>query len=204
MNNLSENNKYNTLIENISNLNLISSKKYSDNQAKNISIVTITRILTPLGPILAGTTDKGICIFEFVDRRMIETQLKKLTVLLNCEFVPGSHKLLDEANVQIQSYFKGELKEFSLPIDVPGTEFQKNVWDVLMKIPYGTTCSYQDQADALGSPKSVRAVANANGLNRIGIIIPCHRVIGKNGKLVGYGGGLWRKQYLLDLERDNL
>jgi AraC family transcriptional regulator of adaptative response/methylated-DNA-[protein]-cysteine methyltransferase len=176
----------------------------SPNKSLEISLVTITRILTPLGPMLAGATDKGICLLEFVDRRMIETQLKKLTKLLNCQFVPGNHPLLEEVQSQIQSYFAGTLKEFTIPLDVPGTEFQQKVWQVLQSIPYGTTCSYQEQAEILGSPNSVRAVANANGINRIGIIIPCHRVIGKNGKLTGYGGGLWRKKYLLDLETKSI
>ena len=172
-------------------------------ESQHRQLIMITRILTPLGPMLAGASDNGICLLEFVDRRMIETQLDRLKKLLNAEFVPGTSthfKILDE---QIQEYFAGKRKEFDIPLDVPGTEFQKKVWQVLQTIPYGKTRSYQQQAEAIGNPAAVRAAARANGDNRIGIIIPCHRVIGKNGKLTGYGGGLWRKQYLLDLESKN-
>jgi len=91
--------------------------------------------------------------------------------------------------------------EFTVPLAPVGTDFQKKVWEILRTIPYGTTRSYQQQADILGNPKAVRAVANANGLNKISIIIPCHRVIGTNGTLTGYGGGIWRKQKLLELEK---
>jgi AraC family transcriptional regulator of adaptative response/methylated-DNA-[protein]-cysteine methyltransferase len=101
---------------------------------------------------------------------------------------------------QLKQYFAGTLTEFTVPLDLPGTEFQQQVWHVLQTIPFGKTRSYQQQAEAINNPKAVRAVAKANGDNRISIIIPCHRVIGKNGQLTGYGGGLWRKQRLLELE----
>ena len=101
---------------------------------------------------------------------------------------------------QLNAYFDGDRKDFDIPLDLRGTPFQERVWTVLRDIPYGETRSYMDQAIALGIPKAVRAVASANGDNRIAIMVPCHRVIGKNGTLVGYGGGLWRKQFLLDLE----
>ncbi len=173
-------------------------------KSRDKQLIMITRILTPLGPMLAGATDKGICLLEFVDRRMIETQLSRLRKLLKAEFVPGSNPHFEILDKQINEYFAGERKEFDVLLDVPGTDFQRNVWQVLQKIPYGKTRSYQEQAIAIGNPAAVRAVARANGDNRIGIIIPCHRVIGKNGKLVGYGGGLWRKQFLLDLELKNI
>ena len=102
---------------------------------------------------------------------------------------------------ELSEYFDGKRKEFTVSLAPVGTDFQKNVWEVLRKIPYGTTKSYMEQAKILGNPKAVRAVANANGLNKISIIIPCHRVIGTNGKLTGYGGGIWRKQKLLELEK---
>ncbi len=169
--------------------------------SKSQTLVTITRVLTPLGPMVAGATDKGVCLLEFFDRRMLETQLKRLTKLLNANFVPGEHLLFSVLNQQLSDYFSGKLKVFNIPLDLPGTEFQKNVWQVLSQIPYGTTRSYQKQAECINNPKAVRAVAKANGDNRISIIIPCHRVIGKNGALTGYGGGLWRKQRLLELEQ---
>ena len=152
---------------------------------------------------LAGAVDEGICLLEFVDRRMIETQIKRLKKYLNAEFVPGQNKYFDELDKQLKQYFEGKRKDFDLPLSLPGTDFQLKVWKELQKIPYGKTRSYQQQAIALKNPKAVRAVAKANGDNRIAIIIPCHRVIGKDGQLVGYGGGMWRKQYLLNLEKRN-
>lgn len=172
----------------------------SPKSSRSQTLVTITRILTPLGPMVAGATEKGLCLLEFFDRRMLETQLKRLTKLLNANFVPGEHKLFSELNQQLKEYFSGKLTVFSIPLDLPGTEFQKKVWQVLMEIPFGKTRCYQEQAECINNPKAVRAVAKANGDNRISIIIPCHRVIGKNGSLTGYGGGLWRKQRLLELE----
>ncbi len=174
----------------------------SPKSSKLQTLVTITRILTPLGPMVAGATDKGICLLEFFDRRMLETQLKCLTNLLNAHFVTGEHSLFSSLNQQLSDYFSGKLKVFAMPLDLPGTEFQKQVWQVLRQIPYGATRSYQNQAECINNPKAVRAVAKANGDNRIAIIIPCHRVIGKNGSLTGYGGGLWRKQRLLELEQN--
>jgi len=174
--------------------------RFSPNQSHHYHLVTVTRILTPLGPMMAGATDQGICLLEFTDRRMLETQLKRLNTLLHAECVPGTDRYLDELSVQLKEYFAGIRTAFDLPLVLPGTPFQKAVWEGLQKIPYGKTRSYEEQAKFLGRPDAIRAVARANGDNRISIIIPCHRVIGKNGKLVGYGGGLWRKQYLLDHE----
>ena len=163
--------------------------------------VTITRLLTPLGPMIAGASDKGICLLEFVDRKMLETQLKQLVKRMNAIFSPGTHHLLDKLQIQLQEYFSAKRGEFDIALDVPGTPFQESVWKELINIPYGKTRSYQQQAECLNKPSAVRAVAKANGDNRIAIIIPCHRVIGKNGSLTGYGGGLWRKQRLLELEQ---
>jgi len=174
---------------------------FSPSKSKYKNIITVTRILTPLGPMLAGGTDDGICLLEFVDRRMLETQIKRLKKLLKAEFVPGVNKHFDVLAKQLKEYFDGKRKQFDLPLQLPGTEFQVKVWEELMKIPCGSTRSYKEQAIALDNPKAVRAVARANGDNRIAIIIPCHRVIGSNGEPVGYGGGIWRKQYLLELEK---
>lgn len=172
-------------------------------QSRKQRLVKITRILTPLGPMLAGAIEDGICLLEFVDRRMIETQLTRLRKLLYAKILPGTSPHFEALDAQMDEYFDGNRKEFDLPLVVPGTSFQQRVWEGLRTIPYGTTRSYQEQAKSIGQPTAVRAVARANGDNRIAIIIPCHRVIGKNGKLVGYGGGLWRKQYLLDLEQQH-
>ena len=163
-------------------------------------LITVTRILTPLGPLLAGATEEGICLLEFVDRRMLETQLDRLRKRLDAEVVPGQNPHFEVLNDQLKEYFEEGRKEFTIPLILAGTSFQERVWRILQEIPYGATRSYKEQAEALGDPKAVRAVAKANGDNRISILIPCHRVIGSNGQLVGYGGGLWRKRYLLDLE----
>ena len=163
--------------------------------------VYLNRILTPLGPMLAGATNEGICLLEFMDRRMLNTQLKILTKRLNCNFTPGSNKYLDQLANELKEYFKGGLNKFTLPLVIPGTEFQNRVWNTLIKIPSGATISYEKLAERTGNPAAGRAVAKCNGDNRIAIVIPCHRVIGKDGNLTGYGGGLWRKKYLIDLER---
>jgi AraC family transcriptional regulator of adaptative response/methylated-DNA-[protein]-cysteine methyltransferase len=149
---------------------------------------------------LAGATDDGICLLEFVDRRMLETQLKRLSSLLHARLVPGSHRYFDCLGEQLDEYFAGRRRQFDIPLVLPGTEFQKKVWAGLQAIPYGATRSYRQQAEAIGSPGAVRAVARANGDNRIAILVPCHRVLGAHGELVGYGGGLRRKEYLLKLE----
>jgi AraC family transcriptional regulator of adaptative response/methylated-DNA-[protein]-cysteine methyltransferase len=174
--------------------------RYSPVGSKHRRLINVTRILTPLGPMLAGATERGVCLLEFIDRRAIETQLSRLGRLLEAEYLVGANEHFDELNRQLDEYFQGRRKEFSVPLEIPGTDFQKRVWEVLRSIPYGRTRSYQEQAEIVGNPRAVRAVARANGENRLGIIIPCHRVIGKNGELVGYGGGLWRKKYLLNLE----
>jgi AraC family transcriptional regulator of adaptative response/methylated-DNA-[protein]-cysteine methyltransferase len=174
---------------------------FSPSKSKSKNIITVTRILTPLGPMLAGATEKGICLLEFVDRRMLETQIKRLKKIFDAEFIPGENEHIDELNKQLKEYFEGKRKDFDLQLVIDGTDFQQKVWKELQKIPFGKTRSYQQQAIALGNPKAIRAVAKANGDNRIAVIIPCHRVIGKNGELVGYGGGMWRKQFLLNLEK---
>ena len=173
---------------------------FSPSKSQDNHLIPTTRILTPLGPMLGGATDEGICLLEFVDRRMLETQLDRLSRLLHARVVPGFHQHFDLLHEQLAEYFSGKRKEFDIPLVLPGTPFQKKVWAGLQAIPYGDTRSYKEQAEFIGSPTAIRAVAKANGDNRIAILIPCHRVIGANGELVGYGGGLSRKQYLLKLE----
>jgi AraC family transcriptional regulator, regulatory protein of adaptative response / methylated-DNA-[protein]-cysteine methyltransferase len=163
--------------------------------------VVVTRLLTPLGPMIAGATDDGLCLLEFSDRRMLETQLQRLAKLLPGPLAPGRHPMLERIEDELQHYFAGTLQDFTMPLVVPGSEFQRHAWTALRAIPYGETRSYAQQAAAIGRPEAVRAVARANGDNRIAIVIPCHRVVGADGKLTGYGGGLWRKRWLLELER---
>lgn len=167
---------------------------------RNESVVQVTRVLTPLGPMVAGATDDALCFFEFSDRRRLEKQLERLRARMQCVLVPGENEILTRVASEVASYFAGEQREFSIPLMAPGTEFQQSVWKALRDIPFGETRSYADVARAIGRPSAVRAVARANGDNRMAIFIPCHRVVGSDGTLTGYGGGLWRKQYLLDLE----
>lgn len=174
---------------------------FSPNRSSEQPMITLTRLDTPLGPMFAATTDEGLCLLEFTDRRMLETQFDRLKRYVGEPLLTGQHPLFKELNQQLTAYFAGELQHFSIPLDMRGTAFQQQVWQQLLSIPYGQTKSYQQQAEALGNPAAVRAVARANGDNRIAIIIPCHRVIGKNGQLTGYGGGIWRKQKLLEIEQ---
>ena len=148
----------------------------------------------------ACATADGLCLLEFTNRKKLESEFKDLAKRFNAAIVPGTNSHLKQLQQEISEYFEGKRKIFTIALDVSGTEFQKSVWDILRKIPYGQTISYQQQAIRLNNPKAVRAVASANGSNRIAIVIPCHRVIGKNGKLTGYAGGLERKRWLLDLE----
>lgn len=167
------------------------------------NVINIIRFSTPLGPMFACASAEGLCLLEFTNRRMLETEFKDLRKRLNAIILPGENPHLDRVQVEMQEYFDGNRKEFSIPLHTPGTPFQQSVWQGLMAIPYGETRSYKEQAIALGNPKAIRAVASGNGHNRISIIIPCHRVIGSDGSLVGYGGGLHRKEWLLDFEREN-
>jgi len=170
-------------------------------KAKQGTLVRVTRLATPLGPMLAGATDKGICLLEFVDRRMLPAQLDRVRKLHGTAPVPGTSPFFARLEEELARYFRGELADFTTPLDVAGTPFQNQVWDMLRTIPYGQTRSYGEQARLIGRPAAVRAVARANGDNRIAIVIPCHRVVGSDGSLTGYGGGLWRKEWLLGLER---
>ncbi len=162
--------------------------------------LALTRIETPLGQMIAVASSKGICILEFTDRRMLETQFKQVEKFYGSPILPGKSVFFEELRKQLKEYFSGDRRDFSVALNMVGTEFQKSVWKILQTIPYGETISYKTEAQRLGKPSAVRAVANANGHNRISIIIPCHRVIGDNGKLVGYGGGLWRKEWLIKHE----
>jgi AraC family transcriptional regulator of adaptative response/methylated-DNA-[protein]-cysteine methyltransferase len=172
----------------------------SPSQSQMQSLITLSQISTPLGPMYAGASDKGICFLEFTDRKMINGQIEDLQKQMKAKFVKGKSELLDRLESQLEAYFSGQRREFDLPLDLHGTDFQKLAWEALLKIPFGETRSYQQQADRIGKPKAVRAVASANAKNHIAIVIPCHRVIAKDGGLAGFGGGIWRKKFLLDLE----
>jgi AraC family transcriptional regulator of adaptative response/methylated-DNA-[protein]-cysteine methyltransferase len=165
--------------------------------------VFVSWVRSPLGPLVAGATTDGVCLLEFTDRRMLEAQFTTVRRLFKGPIVPGSNRHLELLEHELDEYFAGTLKKFSVPLVYPGSPFQRRVWRELLDIPHGETRSYEDIATAIRKPKAVRAVGHANGLNRIAIVIPCHRVINKDGKLGGYGGGLRRKEFLLALERSS-
>jgi len=163
--------------------------------------VVVTMIDSPLGSLLAGTNDDGIALLEYTDRRMLEHNIQSLRRRFECGIVPGQHPLLEQLRSELKEYFEGQRREFTVPLAARGTPFQDRVWAELRRIPYGQTISYDELAARIGQPTAQRAVARANGMNYVCILIPCHRVIGKDGSLTGYGGGLWRKRLLLELEK---
>ncbi|MGJ8526713.1 Methylated-DNA--protein-cysteine methyltransferase [Halomonadaceae bacterium LMG 33818] len=164
------------------------------------TIIHLHRFTTPLGPMFVGATERGICLMEFTDRRMLETEFRDLKRRLKATILYGENHHTRQAEQEMTEYFGGQRQTFSLSLDLPGSDFQREVWKALDKIPYGNTVSYQALAQQLQRPNGVRAVANAVGANRVAIVIPCHRVIGKNGQLTGYSGGLPRKRWLLEHE----
>jgi AraC family transcriptional regulator of adaptative response/methylated-DNA-[protein]-cysteine methyltransferase len=160
-------------------------------------------IETPLGPMIGAATSAGLCLLEFHDRRALASVCADLERRLGREFQvgdgPGAAHL-HNAEEELRAYFAGRLKDFTVQLHAPGSEFDERVWAELRRIPFGATISYGELAVRIGNPNAQRAVGAANGRNRIAIIIPCHRVIESNGKMRGYGGGIDRKRKLLDLE----
>jgi AraC family transcriptional regulator of adaptative response/methylated-DNA-[protein]-cysteine methyltransferase len=173
----------------------------SPGEAVERDTVALDWIASPVGPLIAGATGEGICLLEFTDRRMLEAQLTTLRRRLGVPLIPGRNRWLDTLRKQLGQYFSGTRQAFDLPLVIRGTDFQEQVWQALLTIPYGETWSYRDLARRIGNPAAMRAVGTANGMNRMAILIPCHRVVNADGRLGGYGGGIWRKQFLLDLER---
>ncbi len=162
--------------------------------------ILTTRIPSPLGVLIAAAVNDELCALEFSDRDLLSTELEEIRSTLNGTIVEGECILFARLRNQLDEYFTGKRQTFDLPIRLVGSDFQQSVWRALLEIPYGTTRSYKEQAQWLGRPDAVRAVAHANGQNRIAIVVPCHRVIGSDGSLIGYGGGLDRKRWLLNLE----
>ncbi|HED3063791.1 TPA: methylated-DNA--[protein]-cysteine S-methyltransferase [Kluyvera ascorbata] len=161
----------------------------------------IHRFTTPIGPMFVCASEHGGCLLEFVDRRMLETEFSDLQRLLNARIIAGQNKHIRQAENEIAEYFAGKRLRFTLALDTPGSEFQRRVWQALAEIPCGESTHYQALAETLNKPTAARAVAAANGANRIAIVIPCHRVIGKDGSMTGYGGGVARKRWLLEHEK---
>jgi len=155
---------------------------------------------SPLGEMIAGATDDGVCFLEWHDRGGVERIKQRVEKRYKRTLMSGSNNHLDQLEEELNLYFSGKLNEFKVSIDVTGTKFEQLIWKQLLDIPYGQTRSYGQIANVIGKPGASRAVGRANGANYLGIVIPCHRVIDSNGNLHGYGGKLWRKKYLLELE----
>ena len=169
-------------------------------EARGTAPIVATILPSPLGPLLAAATEHGLCMLEYADREKLPRQAADLSRFYGRPVIPGRNPHIARIERELTEYFGGERREFSVPLDLKGTEFQERVWKELLGIPFGETISYEELAARVGNPKAQRAVGMANGRNRVPIVVPCHRVIQKNGMLRGYGGGLWRKQFLLDLE----
>lgn len=150
-----------------------------------------------------GTWQGHVCLLDFRYRKMRSAVDNRIKKGLQSDFHEQDNNLLKETKKQIDEYLGGTRTKFELPVILTGTDFQKKVWNELTKIPYGKTSTYLDIANSVNNPQAVRAVANANGANAVGLIVPCHRIIGSNGKLVGYGGGLAVKKRLLELESNS-
>ena len=169
-------------------------------QPENATPVTLTTIVTPIGPMLAGATDDAIVLCDFAERPMIATQLASVRRRIG-PTTEGSSPLIERLATQLGEYFAGSRHEFDVPIEMPGSAFQERVWGELRRIPYGATISYRELAERVDAGAAYRAVGRANGSNRVAVVVPCHRVIATGGGLGGYGGGLPAKRRLLDLER---
>jgi AraC family transcriptional regulator of adaptative response/methylated-DNA-[protein]-cysteine methyltransferase len=159
---------------------------------------------TPLGPMIAISDENLLYLLEFVDRRGLEREVERLRQKTKSAIIPGHTKIIEGIKTELDLYFNKKLTEFKTPLFLMGSDFQKRVWKKLQKIPHGKTCSYLELAKTVGNPAACRAVARANGTNQLAIIIPCHRVINTSGELGGYGGGISRKQWLIDHEKGSL
>ena len=168
-----------------------------------MNTINIQYYKTRIGDLILGSFDGKLCLLDFRYRKMRNTVDNRIKKGLNAEFIEKDDPILAQTRRELDEYLKGNRKEFDIPLLMVGSSFQKNVWDALMKVPYGSTSTYLALAKEINNEKAVRAVANANGANAIGVIIPCHRIIGSDGKLVGYGGGLPVKKRLLKLERSH-
>lgn len=168
---------------------------------KHDTILKSTWIDTPLGEMLAISDEKALYLLEFAERRGLEREIESLRMKIKTDIIPGNTTPIASIKSELKSYFEGSLKKFKTPLQLFGSSFQQSVWSELMRIPYGETRSYAEQAIAIGKETAYRAVANANGANQLAIVIPCHRIINKNGDLGGYGGGIHRKKWLIAHEK---
>lgn len=175
-------------------------KEFYDHQKNNMGTIKITRYQSPMGDMLVGSYGDKLCICDWVAEKRRDTIDRRIQWHLNAKYEEGTSGVIERAIGELEEYFAGHRKTFDIPVVFTGSEFQCTVWEELMKIPYGTIISYGELARRIHNPKAVRAVALANANNSISIFVPCHRVIGSNHKLTGYGGGLDVKKGLLELE----
>ena len=164
--------------------------------------ISIQTYKSSIGELLLGSYKGKLCLVDFKYRRMRTSIDNRIQKGLKAEYVEQSSEVIEETVKEMKEYFAGERKDFDIPLLMVGTDFQKSVWEGLIQVPYGTTASYLELSRNIGNEKAVRAVASANGANAISIMIPCHRIIGSNGDLVGYAGGLPVKKQLLELENN--
>ena len=162
--------------------------------------INIQYFKTPVGELIIGTYDDKLCLCDWRYRKMRTAVDKRIQTGLNVEFVEVTSPIIEQTKTQLNEYFEGKRTTFDMPLLFVGTDFQQSVWQTLIKIPLGQTASYLELSKLLGNEKAIRAVAAANGANAISIIVPCHRIIGSDGSLVGYAGGLAAKKALLKLE----
>ena len=163
--------------------------------------ICICYYLSPAGELVLGSYDDKLCLCDWTASRRHNRIISRLERVLKAELVAGDSSVVDRAIKELEEYFAHQRTSFDIPLLFAGTDFQKRVWNKLQEIPYASTISYGEMAHQLGCPASVRAVANANGANALSIIVPCHRIIGSNNTLGGYGGGLETKRMLLELEQ---
>jgi len=175
----------------------------STKEVDKMNQINIQYYKTTIGELILGSFDKRLCLLDFRYRKMRITVDNRIKNGLKTEFIEQDDEILEQTRKQLDEYLNGDRKEFDIPLLMVGSDFQKSVWNALMKVSYGATSTYLQLAKDINNKKAVRAVASANGANSIGLIIPCHRIIGSDGKLVGYGGGLPVKKRLLKLEQNN-
>lgn len=170
-------------------------------KATETSLLLYRHLTTPLGPMIAMAEERGLVLLEFLDRPALTAELNELRQRYGYSIAPGEHPHIEQIDAQLKLYFDGKLKTFSVPLHMPGSSFDRLVWEELLKVEYGTTSTYGAIAGNIGKPGASQAVGNANGHNRLSIVVPCHRVIATNGALAGHGGGQPRKAFLLRLEK---
>ena len=175
------------------------------------TIIYKQNIKTPLGDMIACASEDGVCFLDFVGRKNFDRLFTSMVNMINGEIIEiqnnenlKPYNIIIRLEKELDEYFSGKRKEFTVPLITTGTEFQNKVWNELLRIPYGKTISYKEEAEKINQKNAFRAVANANGKNKLSIIIPCHRVIASDGKLSGYGGGVDKKKFLISLEKNNI